>query len=156
MDWLSKILGGGVGTLVKDVVGTFKLSPAAKQEFETAMAENEHEIRLKELEMQTAADEMLTKEIDAKKSIMVAELQHGSNFAKNARPSVIYGGLLFIFLNHVLFPYIAFFTSKEVPSISLPPDFWWAWTGICSAWIIGRTMERRGAKDKVTQIVTGS
>lgn len=99
--------------------------------------------------------------LDAQKSVMTAELSQGDNYTKRARPTVVYAGLAFIALVHVVFPMIAWFTSQEMPELTLPPEFWWAWTGVCSAWVIGRSAEKRGAaKDaglmgKMTRMITG-
>lgn len=94
--------------------------------------------------------------IDAQKSIIVSEMQQGDNFTKRARPTLVYCGLLFIFLVHVLFPIAAFFTGKPMPaSLGLPPEFWWAWSGVCGAWIIGRSAEKRGVTGKLVNMITG-
>lgn len=98
--------------------------------------------------VQTLTQSMSERErtlLNAQKSILVAELTQGDTYTKRARPSVIYFGLLVIFLNHVLAPFVSMFTKGEPITIALPAEFWWAWTGICGTWIVGRTMEKRGA-----------
>ena len=92
----------------------------------------------------------------AQQAVMTAELAQGDTYTKRARPSLVYAGLAFIFLVHVAFPIAAFFTGREMPQLTLPSEFWWAWTGVCSAWIIGRTAERRGASGALTRLVTGA
>ena len=87
---------------------------------------------------------------------MVAELDQGDNYTKRARPTIAYAGLAFILLDHVLLPYISFFSGREVPDITLPADFWYVWGAVCSVWAIGRTMEKRGSMSKVTKMITGS
>ena len=101
--------------------------------------------------------------IEAKKSVLVAELQQGDSFTKRARPTVIYAGLGFIALVHVLLPMIAWVvliaTGKpltDMPDISLPGQFWMAWGGICTTWVIGRSVERRGMQNKLVKMITGS
>ena len=93
--------------------------------------------------------------IDAQKSIIVSEMQQADNYTKRARPTLVYAGLLFILLVHVLFPIIAFFTEKAVPTLTLPTEFWWAWSGVCGVWVIGRSAEKRGAAGKVINMITG-
>jgi len=51
MSFLSQLLTGGLGKLVKDVVGTFKLDPEKKAELEAILDANEHEIKMKEYEL---------------------------------------------------------------------------------------------------------
>jgi hypothetical protein len=95
-------------------------------------------------------------EMDAKARVLEAELRQGDTFTKRARPSVVYGGLLLVFLNHVVLPWIAHFTSGAPPSIEIPAMFWTAWGGICATWVIGRTAEKRGAGNRLTSLITGS
>ncbi len=94
--------------------------------------------------------------MDAQKSVLVAELQQGDAYTKRARPTVVYLGLLFIFMVHVAFPMITFWTSETAPDLKLPQEFWWAWTGICSTWVIGRSFEKQGVKNKVVGLITGN
>jgi len=96
-----------------------------------------------------------------KAEVMKAELSQGDAYTKRARPTVVYMGLLFIFLVHVLFPMITFFTGvaseKPIvfPTLTLPSEFWYTWGGVCSVWMIGRTMERRGAANSIVKTITG-
>ena len=108
-----------------------------------------------QIQMQEILEKRETALIDAQKSIIVSEMQQSDNFTKRARPSLVYSGLLFIFLVHVAFPIAAFFTSKPMPSLTLPTEFWYAWTGVCSAWIIGRSAEKRGAAGSMISLITG-
>ncbi len=98
----------------------------------------------------------LRAEMNAKKDIIVAELQQGDKVTKWARPSIVYMGLLFIMLDHVIFPWMAVFSQMPVPNIHLPTDFWVAWGGICATWSIGRSSERIGINNAMTRIITGS
>lgn len=91
-----------------------------------------------------------------KAEVMKAELSQGDTYTKRARPTVVYMGLLFILLVHVIFPIAAFFFKQEMPVISLPTEFWYTWGGVCSVWMIGRTMERNGAANKVIGAITGN
>lgn len=108
--------------------------------------------------------------IQAQKEIIVAEMNQGDNFTKRARPSVVYLGLIFIALVHVLFPIavnlitIFRFTSltpaqlmnlAKLTKISLPSEFWLAWSSVVSIWAVGRSMEKRGSTNKVIQAITG-
>lgn len=90
-----------------------------------------------------------------KAEVMKAELSQGDSYTKRARPTVVYMGLLFIFLVHVIFPIVAFFTQQKMPTLTLPTEFWYTWGGVCSVWMIGRTMERNGAANNVIRAITG-
>ena len=109
-----------------------------------------------ELELQQILTQRDTALVESKKAVIVAELNQGDNYTKRARPTVVYAGLVFIFIVHVLFPIVAFFCNKEMPTLTLPEEFWWAWGGICSAWVIGRSAEKRGVKNKVVNLITGN
>jgi len=109
-----------------------------------------------QIQMQEMIEKRETVLIDAQKSIIVSEMQQADNFTKRARPSLVYSGLIFIFLVHVAFPIAAFFTSKPMPSLTLPAEFWWAWGGVCSVWVVGRSAEKKGATGSVISLLTGN
>ena len=155
MPILEQLFGGGVGKLVKDVVGTFKLSPEAKLEFDAKMEANQQAIRLKEYELEEKAMEATQSIVDAQKSVIVAEMGQGDNYTKRARPTLVYAGLGFIFLNHVFCPMFAFFTGRAIPNMNLPGEFWTAWSAVVGIWSIGRTFERRGNTTKTVKAITG-
>ncbi len=91
-----------------------------------------------------------------RREVMVAEMAQGDNYTKRARPTIVYAGLLFIALVHVLLPALAFLTGRPPPELRLPEEFWWAWSGVCGVWVVGRTMEKRGAAGPWTKILTGN
>ncbi len=114
------------------------------------------------LEIQKAISDRETALVTSQRDIITAELNQSDNYTKRARPTLVYAGLVFIALIHVILPIIAWgalMISGEpldnMPSIKLPPEFWWAWGGVCSTWIIGRTAEKRGAKNNVVSMITG-
>jgi hypothetical protein len=108
--------------------------------------------------------------IDAQKSIIVAEMSQGDSYTKRARPTVVYAGLAFMFLVHVLLPFIlkiiVVFTIgkltadqitqlKGLMDITLPGEFWMAWGSVVSIWSLGRSAERRGMSNKLITMITG-
>ena len=116
-------------------------------------------------QLSQAIDERDTKRDEFKRDVLVAELGQDDKFTKRARPSIIYAGLVFIFLVHVLFPLlfiliVSFSTSDKpmpaLPALALPEQFWWAWTGICSVWVMGRSAEKGGMAGKVVTMITGN
>jgi len=136
---------GSIADFAKGLVDRFL--PPAMTGAEKAQAQ---------IQIQELLDKRENTLIDAQKSIIVSEMQQADTFTKRARPSIVYSGLIFIFLVHVAFPIIAFFTDKAMPSITLPEQFWWSWTGVCSAWIIGRSAEKKGATGSVISLLTGN
>lgn len=133
---------GGVGTLAKDI--------------RTAITGKEPISQEKAAELALKAQQLEVGLSEVSQNIIVAEMQQGDDFTKRARPMVVYSGLLFIFLVHVAFPIFTHFTGGTVPDISLPDEFWWAWTGVVAVWMTGRSMEKVGAGNKVTKLITGS
>ena len=102
MSFISKILGGGAKELfggVDKLIGRFKASPEEKQafklEFEKLVQQRDSEI-----------EDTIRAELGAKERVLVAELQQGDNYTKRARPTVVYAGLGFIFINYCLVPII--------------------------------------------------
>lgn len=101
-----------------------------------------------------------------KRDVIVSEMGQSDKVTKWARPSIVYAGIAFIGLVHVLFPilfYCAGFFRAEMPTLpelSLPDQFWWCWTGVCSVWMIGRSAEKtvqaKGTTAKVISMITGS
>ena len=92
---------------------------------------------------------------NARRDIIVAELNQGDNYTKRARPTIVYGGLVFICLVHVVFPMLKAFFQIDTPEISLPSEFWWTWGGVTGAYSLGRSAEKRGVKNKLVGMATG-
>jgi hypothetical protein len=111
------------------------------------------------LQAQMALQEMLEKRennlVQAQKEIIVAEMQQTDPFTKRARPMLVYAGLFFIFMIHVAFPMITWFTKQQLPALTLPDDFWWAWGSVVGIWSIGRSAEKFGTKNPVITAITG-
>ena len=150
---------GSVADLAKSILGIFVSPKATEAERATA-----------QIQVQEMLEKRENTVIEAQRSIIVAEMQQGDNFTKRARPSVVYMGLLFIGLVHVLFPIaikliMAFKAASLTPEqltqltsllgLSLPGEFWAAWGSVVSIWSIGRSVERRGAVNKVISMITG-
>ena len=94
--------------------------------------------------------------MEAKSAIIVAEMAQGDTFTKRARPMLVYVGLGAIVYNYCLVPTLMLFMSTPIQPFALPTEFWATWGGTMSLWSLGRTMERRGSRSKVTQVITGS
>ncbi len=146
MSFIGELLGGGAAALVNafgGVVDQFVESDedkaAAKFQLETLFQAD-----------RMAIEETHRKEMDAKQNVLIAELQQGDNFTKRARPMVVYAGLAAIIWNYSIAP---LWMADPMP---LPIEFYAAWGGICTTWVIGRTAERRGATNKIVNLITGS
>jgi hypothetical protein len=151
MSWVSKILGAVTGGAVKeigDVVDKFHTSTEEKElikiKIEEVMQKRDSEI-----------EQTIRKEMEAKERIVVAELNQSDNYTKRARPTVIYFGLFMIFINYVLVPAISMLALGQPQSFPLPAEFWGAWCGIAMTWSIGRSAEKLGVRNKLTQAITG-
>jgi hypothetical protein len=154
MGWFSKIIGGGLGTLVEQVGGVvdkFHLSGEEKQRFKLEL---ESLLQKRESEMEST----LRSQLQAKERILVAELQQGDSYTKRARPTVVYVGLGFIFFNYCLVPLIAHLSGNQQAGLKmdLPPGFWAGWSGIVATWSVGRTFEKKGVHNRWTRAITGS
>lgn len=88
--------------------------------------------------------------LSAQSTIISAEMNQDDRYTKRARPTVVYYGLFAIFLSYQAFPLIIWLievtteTTIKAPDISLPAEFWYTWGGVCSAWVLGRSVEKRG------------
>ena len=84
-----------------------------------------------------------------KKSVILDELVLGDKYTRRARPSLIYFGLLVIFLNYCFVPLIQLLSGVLLPKpFELPAEFWWAWGGVVGTWSVGRSTERIKTKSK--------
>jgi hypothetical protein len=115
--------------------------------------------------------------VTATQEIIVAEMAQGDTYTKRARPTVVYAGLGFILFVYILIPVIVkismiallFMRSaaeiatmkdgigqfSELASLTLPSEFWWAWSGVVGIWSIGRTFERKGQNGAVIEAIVG-
>lgn len=106
--------------------------------------------------------------VKAQRDIIVAELEQGDTFTKRARPMIIYTGLAVMVFNHALIPFInrciewyMLTTGKSIEAfadltpIDMPAEFWYVWGGVCSVYAVGRTAEKRGARSKLINWITG-
>lgn len=152
MGLLGKIFSSTFGSAVEQIGGTIK-------KFVTTDKDRmEMQMQLEKIlqERDSEIEQTIQAELQAKEKVMVAELQQGDNYTKRARPTVVYAGLGFIFFNYCLIPVISrFLGTADVGPLELPTAFWAGWSGIVATWSIGRSAEKRGTRNKVTDFVTG-
>lgn len=131
---------GAAADLVSKIVDIF-VPPKASAEERLAA-----EIKIRE-----AVQDYENTVVQAKAAIMTAELAQDDKLTKRARPSIIYGGLLVLMANHVVFPMtawvlqcLAFRQLPPLPDLSMPTEFWMVWGGVCSIYVLGRSREKAG------------
>lgn len=129
MPLLDSLIGGGVGKLVSDVVGAFKLSPEAKLEFDKQMAENAY--KLKEIDAQ-----LESKLADAASANIQAEAKSGDKYASRARPTFLYICNAIIAWNYIVVPLF-----KEQP-VALPEPLFWLFGSVMLGYVGARSWEK--------------
>lgn len=158
MSWFSNLFSGSAGSLVESVGKVADRFIRTDEEKDQFTLEVERLLQQRDSEI----EQTIRAELQAKERVLVAELSQGDRYTKRARPTVVYAGLAFIGFNYVAFPLIArianaFGLAMDLsPLADLPTEFWVAWGGICSSWVIGRSMEKRGVRNPVTQAITGT
>ena len=136
---------GSVADLAKTVID--KIFPPSLDPKDKAEAQ---------IKLQEVLQQRETSVLETQKAVIVSEMSQGDTFTKRARPTIVYAGLFFIFLVHVVLPFLAFALKRDMPSLVLPEDFWWAWGGVCSIWVIGRSAEKKGGSGNILGMITGS
>lgn len=151
-NWLSKLFSGATVGFAEGVAGIVDRFVQTPEEKAQVMLELEQLMQKRDSEL----EQTIRAELQAKERIMVAELQSGDNYTRRARPTLVYFGMAVIFLNYVVLPWAGFFNGGLMPPIlEMPTEFWYAWGGTVSVWFVGRSMERRGAKNNLMSVVTG-
>jgi hypothetical protein len=128
MALLDKVFGGGVGELVQKVVGTFKLSPEAKQEFELKMAENASRLRQMDVDLEVKLTDVAGQNIRAEAA--------AGRFTAYARPMFMYVIEAILVYNYIIAPIF-----KRDP-ILLPSDLLVLFGFCIMGYIGGRTYEK--------------
>ena len=101
---IASILGSGLGQLIKDVVGAFKLSPEKQAELQQVIDQNAHEIQMKEYELQVRAMDAESKAIEAASANIRAEAQSGDKWTSRARPTFLYLFYIILAFNFIFVP----------------------------------------------------
>jgi len=151
MSIITSILGEGVGKVfdgIGGIIGKFVTDPTKKMEAQLELA------RL-QAESEKILEQSLQAEMNAKKEIMVAELNQGDKYTKRMRPSLGYFGMAVIFFNYCVVPMIKYLKGVGPEPFALPDMFWVSWGGMMATYSIGRTMEKRGISNGFTKTITG-
>jgi hypothetical protein len=151
MGVFKNLLSGGVGSLVSslgDVADRFIPTEDKRNAFKLEMQSRIND-------MQETMETTHQLELESRADIIKYEMSQGDKFTKRARPTIVYAGLLFIFMVYVIVPMIVFIAGKEPPQINLPDQFWWAWGTVVGVYGLGRSAEKMGIVNKFTNMVTG-
>lgn len=152
MSWFSTLFSGGATEIVErvgDVIDEFHLSGEEKQKFKL-------QLRQVVAARESEVEQTIRKNLEAKERILVAELAQGDAYTKRARPTVVYFGLVMIGLNYFVVPLISMMSGADPEPFPLPTEFWAAWGGIVATWAVGRSFEKAGSGNKVTNKITGT
>ncbi len=146
---LTSFMGGGLVQSISNVADKFITTDDEKNAF---MVEMEQVLQKRDSEI----EQTIRAELNAKERIIVAEMSQGDNYTKRARPTVVYAGLVIIAFNYCVVPTLQSLLETDVAPFMLPAEFWMAWGGCVGIWSIGRSVEKRGSRNAVTQTVTGN
>lgn len=141
---LSDIVSGGLGGLVKEIGGIvdqFHVSKEEKTQLQIALedaANRQFEIIERSVQARYAA---VAKVIES-------EMAQGDNYTKRARPTVVYAGLFFFFLESIG-PLLG-------AELKISPDFTYAWAGVVGVWMVGRSYEKVKGPGEKSRWVTGN
>lgn len=150
---IASLITGGISTAVEKIGGTIRSFITTDNDRISAQLQVEKILQ----ETGESIEKTVRQEMQSKERIITAELQQGDNYTKRARPTVVYYGLVIISID-LIARYIAFFmpSVKDIPSTMISVEFWVAWGGIVSTWVIGRSAEKRGQVNKVVNFITGN
>lgn len=151
MSWLSQIAGfdiAGITKSVGDAIDEIHTSDEELINAKGAIEKVKTEAKLKTAEI---LESSIVQQLKSREGIIRAEMAQGDRYTKWARPTVVYSGILLIFLTSVILPMVGFYTGREVPALVVPQVFWGGWTIVISVWSTGRTSEKKMAMGFLAQ-----
>lgn len=129
MPILDKLLGGSVAELVERVVGTFKLSPAAKLEFDKELAANAQELKRMDADLEAKLADTAAQNIQA-------ETKSEDKYTSRARPTFLYVMEFILAWNYIVVPLF-----KKDPVI-LPEPLFWLFGSVMLGYVGARSWEK--------------
>jgi len=136
MPLLDQLLGGGIGQVFKDVVGTFKLSPEDKAKFQATIDENQTQIQLAQIALESKAQDTLARETEAASANIRADAASGDKYTSRARPSFIYVMLGLLVCNYIAFPLLG------KAALAYPDALFWLFGSCMLGYTGARTWEK--------------
>ena len=106
MGLLQNILGSNLLQTVKGLVDSFHTSPELKAQMQAAIDENQTQIQLAQIALESKAQDTLARETEAAGANIRAEAASGDKYTSRARPSVIYVVLVILSANYIVFPLV--------------------------------------------------
>ena len=175
MTKISSFLSGSGANIVEPLSEALDKFVTTKEEKEQLKHEllriqNEHAqnqqnfiVRMEKLTQQREkeVEETIRMELDAKKGILMAELNQDDRFTKRARPTVVYVGLVFILLEllglrHIIMNYMGVDASIITNSDQIFKMFLGVWGSVLGVYSIGRSVEKRGTRNAWAEAITGN
>ena len=168
------ISGAGTNLIdsLSDVVDTFVTTKEEKAKIKQELLRIQEEqkqnqrnflMRMEELTQQREkeVEQTIRQELNAKKDVMMAELNQDDKYTKRARPTVVYVGLLFILLEllglrHIIMTYLKVDAEIIANSDQIFKMFLGVWGSVIGVYSIGRSAEKRGTRNSWIPVITGS
>lgn len=140
---LTNLLTGGIQNMAetaKGIIEEFHMSPEQK-------AEQLAKVQAAQAQAQQAALDYDAKMNDIAGQNIRAEEQSGSPYTRNARPSLIYVGLIAIVWDYCVLPTITILhaTKGTLPAVLLPDWFWQTWGIAVTGYVMARGLEKISA-----------
>ena len=164
--------GANIVDSLSDAVDTFVTTKEEKEKLKQELLRIQEEskqnqrnflVRMEELTQQREkeVEETIRMELDAKKSILMAELNQDDRYTKRARPTVVYVGLIFILLEllglrHIIMHYLNINADIIANSDQIFKMFLGVWGSVLGVYSIGRSVEKRGTRNTWTSVITGN
>lgn len=148
MAFLTDLIKSSISAVVEPIAETVDALHTSDEEKATAKASLESIVS----ERFEAQSRVIIETVKARARLSAIEASSGDSYTRRARPTVVYVGLLVLVFNHALYPGLWTLFEVALPTIDLPSVFWLGWSGIVSTWSIGRSLEKRAAIAKDTNI----
>jgi len=145
---IKTLLSGEVLETGKAILDKFIQDPSLK-------AEAELELKKLAADRESQVEETLRTNMKMTADVIESEMKSGDNFTRRARPMLVYWGMLLITIREVA----NMATERMLPV--LPEQFWMAWGGVVSIWIVGRSAEKftggkkGGQSNNLIKAITG-
>ena len=143
MSWLGKLVGFDIPSIAKNVgeaIDSIHTSDEELANAGTALEKVKSEAKFKITQLLEAT---ISQQLKSREGIIKAEMAQGDKYTKWARPTIVYSGIVLVFLTAVFFPILGFYTGKPTPDLVVPQVFWGGWTIVVSVWSGGRTSEKK-------------
>ena len=110
-------------------MGSFKLSPEAKLEFEREIAQNEYKLKQLDIDLESKLAASASANIQA-------EASGGDKYTSRARPTFLYIVEFILLWNYVLSPLF-----KKIP-LDLPEPLFWLFGSVMLGYVGARSWEK--------------